>query len=92
MQMIYDSDAYVVVYINAAQADEVNRHNKGKPKRDGFEIVDKRNNMEVYLDGPWAAAFQAQVERWQEDTPAQEEVESVLFSYCELAQYPLIVH
>lgn len=92
MQMLYDSDAFVVVHINAAQADNLNPHNEGKPKRDGFEIVDKRSNKELYLDGVWALVFQDQINRWQVDTPDQTEVEMILDSYCELAQYPLLVH
>jgi hypothetical protein len=84
MQMLYDSDDFVVVYVNATGDEEA--------KRDGFEIVDKRVNKEVYLDGPWATAFQAQINRWQENTPSQEEVEAILHSYCELAQIPLVVH
>jgi hypothetical protein len=92
MQMLYDSEAFVVVHVNATQADNDNRHNAGKPERHGFEIVDKRSNMTVYLDGLWAAAFQAQIERWQAKTPDQEEVETILDSYSLLAQYPLVVH
>lgn len=84
MQMIYDSDAFVVVAMNANDEDE--------PRRNGFEIVDKRVNKEVYLDGPWAQVFADQVHRWQELTPEQEEVEAILDSYCELAQYPLVMH
>jgi nucleoside-triphosphatase THEP1 len=80
MQMLYDSDAFVVVGIAATE------------ERYGFEIVDKRVNKEVYLDGHWAGIFQAQIDRWQANTPTQEEVENILDSYCELAQNPLVVH
>lgn len=90
MQMLYDSDNFVVVHMQAnAPADgepdpEVPRH--------GFEIVDKRSNKEVYLDGSWATAFQAQINAWQLKTPTQEEVEEKLDCYCELAQNPLVMH
>lgn len=92
MQMLYDSDAFVVVHVNAAQADSDNLHNVGKPERTGFEIVDKRYNKSVYLDGGWAEVFQAQINAWQAKTPEQEEVEAILDSYSELAQYPLVIH
>lgn len=82
MQMLYDSDAYVVVWVDADCSGA----------RPGFEIVDKKTNKEVYLDGSWAAAFQAQIDRWQENTPEQSEVETILESYCNLAQYPLVIH
>ncbi len=90
MQMLYDSEAFVVVHMQAnAPAD-------GEPEpvmpRHGFEIVDKRHNREVYLDGSWAEAFQRQIQAWQDDTPTQEEVEATLEGYAELAQTPLALH
>jgi hypothetical protein len=84
MQMLYDSDAYVVVHVNASPDED--------SPRNGFEIVDKRTNKEVYLDGHWAEIFQAQINAWQLDTPEQDEVEAILESYCELAHYPLVIH
>ena len=90
MQMLYDSDAFVVVHMQA------NEPLAGEPVprivRHGFEIVDKRSNKEVYLDGSWADAFQRQINVWQQNTPTQEEVEMTLDGYAELAQNPLVMH
>lgn len=90
MQMLYDSDSFVVVHMQENEAQE------GQPApeiaRHGFEIVDKRSNKEVYLSGSWAQAFQNQINAWQLNTPTQEEVEEKLDSYCELAQNPLVMH
>ena len=90
MQMLYDSDSFVVVHLQANEAVE------GEPSpnmvRNGFEIVDKRSNKEVYLDGSWADAFQRQINAWQLNTPTQEEVEATLDGYAELAQNPLVIH
>ena len=90
MQMLYDSDSFVVVHMQANEPDE------GEPPprvaRHGFEIVDKRSNKEVYLDGTWAEAFQRQINAWQLNTPTQEEVEETLDGYAELAQNPLVMH
>ena len=90
MQMLYDSDSFVVVHMQANEAAE------GEPSpriaRHGFEIVDKRSNKEVYLDGSWAEAFQRQINAWQLNTPTQEEVEETLDGYAELAQNPLVIH
>ena len=90
MQMLYDSDSFVVVHLQAGTFAE------GEPGqgdvRHGFEIVDKRNNKEVYLDGQWADAFQRQINAWQLNTPTQEEVEATLDGYAELAQNPLVIH
>ncbi|HEY8047570.1 MAG TPA: DUF3567 domain-containing protein [Ramlibacter sp.] len=90
MQMLYDSDSFVVVHMQANEATE------GEPPppapRHGFEIVDKRTNKEIYLDGAWAESFQRQINAWQLNTPTQEEVEEKLEGYCELAQNPLVLH
>ena len=90
MQMLYDSDAFVVVHMLANEAPE-GEPTPGMP-RHGFEIVDKRTNKEVYLDGTWAEAFQRQINAWQLNTPTQEEVEETLDGYAELAQNPLVMH
>ena len=90
MQMLYDSDSFVVVHMQANEAQD----GEATPSiaRHGFEIVDKRSNKEVYLDGSWAEAFQRQINAWQLNTPTQEEVEETLDGYAELAQNPLVMH
>ena len=90
MQMLYDSDSFVVVHMQA------NEPADGEPAprivRHGFEIVDKRSGKEVYLDGSWAELFQQQIAAWQLNTPTQEEVEDTLEGYAELAHTPVLVH
>jgi hypothetical protein len=90
MQMLYDSDAFVVVHLQANAPAEGEK--PPQVVRHGFEIVDKRSNKEVYLDGSWADTFQRQINAWQLHTPSQEEVESTLASYAGLAQNPLVIH
>jgi len=80
MNMLYDSDQFVVVHHELSR----NQH--------GFEIVDKLHNKELFLHGDWAKIFQAQINAWQLDIPEQEEVEACLTSYTELAQLPMAVH
>lgn len=90
MQMLYDSEAFVVVHLLENEPEE------GQPApalpRHGFEIVDKKSNKEVYLNGSWAEAFQRQINAWQLNTPTQEEVEECLSGYTLLAQNPLVMH
>ena len=90
MQMLYDSDSFVVVHLQANEPAEGEAHPVSV--RHGFEIVDKRSNKEVYLDGTWADAFQRQINAWQLNTPTQEEVEDTLEGYAELAHTPVLVH
>ena len=91
MQMLYDSDAFVVMHMQPGEPEDGNTLGPHLV-RHGFEIVDKRSNKEVYLDGMWADAFQRQINAWQVTTPTQEEVESTLDGYAELAQNPLVMH
>jgi len=103
--MIYDSDAYVVMHMNAAPFDKpfINLGEPlpvpknfdpllGKMQRHGFEIVDKRSGKEVYLDGSWAEMFQEKVMAWQRKAPTIDEIEKTLEGYAALAVTPIMVH
>lgn len=98
MHTLYDSDTYSVTHMLANPAPEAAAAGAEKTRpvptlaRHGFEIVDKRANKEVYLDGSWAELFQMHISAWQENTPTQEEVEDTLEQYAELAQNPVVVH
>lgn len=93
MQMLYDSESFVVVHI-VSDAPPLGEAASDKPTmvRHGFEIVDKRSGKELYLDGSWAELFQQQIHAWQRKTPTQEEVEDTLGGYALLAQSPILVH
>jgi hypothetical protein len=103
MHTLYDSDTYSVTHMlaNAVAGDAASTANGERAEqalplptlaRHGFEIVDKRANKEVYLDGSWAELFQQHISAWQQNTPTQEEVEDTLEQYAELAQNPVVVH
>ena len=93
MQLLYDSETFVVVQIHA-NAPEASAPPPSAPQmaRNGFEIVDKRSGKEVYLDGSWAEMFQLRLSAWEKDTPTQEEVENTLESYSGLANTPVLLH
>lgn len=93
MQMLYDSDTFVVVQI-LANAPEESALAPAIPElaRHGFEIVDKRSGKEVYLDGSWAEMFQQHLSAWAQKTPTQEEVEDTLEGYSGLAHTPISLH
>ncbi|MBN9410458.1 MAG: DUF3567 domain-containing protein [Burkholderiales bacterium] len=94
MQMLYDSESFVVVHMQPDEdvQDESTTAVVPFMARHGFEIVDKRSGKEVYLDGSWAELFQQQIAAWQLNTPTQEEVEDTLEGYAELAQNPVVMH
>ena len=103
MHTLYDSDTYSVTHMlaNVAAGEAALPTDSERAAvmravptlaRHGFEIVDKRANKEVYLDGSWAELFQQHISAWQEKTPTQEEVEDTLEQYAELAQNPVLIH
>ena len=93
MQMLYDSDSFVVVQIHAnAPEDFAPKPAIPELARHGFEIVDKRSGKEVYLDGSWAELFQQRLNGWQKNMPTQEEIEDTLEGYAELAHTPVGLH
>ena len=93
MQMLYESDTFSVLQIHA-NAPEESAPASSVPQlvRHGFEIVDKRSNKEVYLDGSWAEMFQQRLVAWAQNTPTQEEVEDTLEGYSGLAHTPVSLH
>ena len=101
MQMLYDSESFVVVHmlpdvLQAADASAKDSQDNPGPvpqlARHGFQIVDKRSGKELYLDGSWAEMFQQKILAWQRESPTQEEVEDTLERYTGLAQNPVVVH
>ena len=103
MHTLYDSETFSVTHMlanpetDAQHPSGASRYEHGAQVlptllRHGFEIVDKRANKEVYLDGSWAELFQQHIQAWQANTPTQEEVEDTLERYAELAQNPVSVH
>ena len=93
MQLLYDSESFVVVQIHA-NAPEESAPAPAVPQlaRHGFEIVDKRSGKEVYLDGSWAELFQLRLSAWAKETPTQEEIEDTLEGYSGLATTPVSLH
>ncbi|MES2189718.1 MAG: DUF3567 domain-containing protein [Pseudomonadota bacterium] len=93
MQMLYDSESFVVVQIHANAPEESAPAPKvPELERHGFEIVDKRSGKEVYLDGSWAEMFQQRLSDWEQNTPTQQEIEDTLEGYSGLANTPISLH
>jgi hypothetical protein len=99
MHTLYDSETFSVTHMLAnAKADGADAGESDATPvaptllRHGFEIVDKRSNKEVYLDGSWAELFQQRIAAWQQNMPTQEEVEDTLEQYAELAHTTVAVH
>ena len=89
MQMLYNSDHYVVVEFDMGAADA---GAQPTPPLGGYEIVDKFARRGIFLNGPVAEGFKRGVSALVERGPTEEEVDDFIAGYTLLAQQPVIVH
>lgn len=88
MQMLYNSDHYVVVEFDMqTDASDGEASSKG-----AYEIVDKFARRGIFLNGAVAEGFKAGVDALVERDPSEEEVDDFIAGYTLLAQQPVILH
>jgi len=89
MQMLYQSDHYVVMQFLVSAT-----HDDAPPvSRRGYEIVDKANRREIFLEGALAEHFRAGVEALvREGERAPEVFDDYIAGFSGLAQHPLTMH
>lgn len=90
MQMLYNSDHYVVVEFDMG-TDASNDGGDGATKG-AYEIVDKLSRRGIFLNGAVADGFKAGVDALVESGPTEEEVDDFIANYTLLAQQPVILH
>jgi Protein of unknown function (DUF3567) len=96
MQMLYNSDNYVVVQFDDAVA-TVSSLATPKPilARGGFEIVDKVARTDIFIEGALADRFQRGVQQLVEQSPGGatlEALDNYIAGFTGLAQHPLVMH
>ena len=99
MQMLYNSDSFVVVQFlsNApAGADSGTGPSTGAGAAvgsvGGYEIVDKLAGKEIYLQGAVAESFQRGVEALVQQGPREEDLDAFIAGFTVLAQQPVVLH
>lgn len=104
MQMLYNSDHFVVVAFDLsgeAASVPVQPPQAGSdpaaviapaPRQGGYEIVDKLTRKEIFIQGAVAASFQQGVQALVEQGPDPEALDDYIGSFTTLAQQPLLVH
>ena len=90
IHMLYDSDAFSLVRLLAQYA--LGTSSVAAIPRHGFEIVDKQAGKQVYLDGAWAEFFQQEWRAWEYKNSTQEDLDTLLEQYAQLAQNPVRRH
>ena len=89
MQMLYNSDNFVVVEF------DVPGHNTASHvtlSRGGYEIVDKFARKEIFIEGAMAESFKEGVAALIETSPSEEEMDDYIERYTSLMQHPLVMH
>jgi len=90
MQMLYNSDHYVVVAFNLG-ADN-GQGGQALPSQGGYEIVDKFAQRGIFLNGAAAEGFKRGVDALVERGPSEEELDDFIAGYTQLAQQPIVMH
>jgi hypothetical protein len=89
MQMLYNSDNFVVVQFDVPGADDTHPESL---RRGGYEIVDKFARKEIFIEGAMAESFKEGVAALIETSPSEEEIDDYIERYTSLMQQPLILH
>lgn len=89
MQMLYNSESFVVVAFDVPAAQGEGRQGG---TRGGYEIVDKFARKEIFLEGAVAASFQQGVQALVESGPTEEAMDEFIGRFTVLAQQPVVLH
>jgi hypothetical protein len=85
MQMIYNSPNYCIVEFPALDGNLALAEG-------GYEIVDKNNQREIFIDGLLAAQFREHVYKLIDTQPSTDEVDEYLGQFDSLMNQPVILH
>jgi hypothetical protein len=90
MQMLYNSDSFVVVQFDqpSGQADAADL------SRGGYEIVDKFTRKEIFIEGAIAERFKLGVQALVEAQggASEDDLDEYIGGYTQWAQHPVVLH
>ena len=93
MQMLYNSDNYVVVQFDPPALAGGPVDDDGTAlTRSGYEIVDKFARKEIYIEGALAERFKLGVQALVDGDPSKEVLDDYIAGFTGLAQNPLVLH
>ncbi len=93
MQMLYQSDSFVVVRIDVpgeAAADTATGDTVAV--RGGYEIVDRHARRGIFIEGPLAERFRQGVQALVDSDPTEEALDDFMGRWTALAQQPVTMH
>ncbi len=96
MQLVYNSDSYVVMQFSGDVAPgPANAPVAAAPRAGGFEIVDKLGRADIYLHGAVAERFQrgaqALMQQFQ-GAPDVQMLDDYIAGFAALGRQPLALH
>jgi len=88
MQLVYNSDSYVVVQFDMPGSDA------GAPDlaRGGFEIVDKFARREIFIEGALAERFKQGVKSLVDSGPTEDQLDEFIAGFAGNAPHPVVLH
>ncbi len=89
MQMVYNSDSYVVVRFDVIDSEP---GDAGPVRRGGYEIVDKFAGRGLFIEGAVAEGFRAGVQALAEADPGEDAFDDFIAGYTQFARQPLRMH
>lgn len=92
MQMLYNSDSFVVVRFDVPGEPGEAGHDGAALQRGGYEIVDKHAQREIWIEGALAERFQRGVQELVAAGPTEEALDDFIGGFTALAQHPLVLH
>jgi hypothetical protein len=93
MQMLYNSDQFVVVQIDLpGEAGSGDASPPAALRRGGYEIVDKFARKEIFLEGALAQSFREGVDALVREQPTEEALDDYIGRYAALVQHPIVLH
>lgn len=93
MQMLYNSDSFVVMQFDVPLGSVGAAAHSGDPlTRGGYEIVDKFARKEIFIEGAMAERFREAVQALIESSPSEDDVDDYLGRYTSLMQQPVVLH
>jgi hypothetical protein len=91
MQMVYNSDNFVVVQFDLPFMPDGYQGDTALV-RGGFEIVDKFSGKEIFIEGLMAESFKDGVNALIETSPSEEDMDDYIERYSPLMQHPVVQH
>ncbi len=92
MQMLYNSDSFIVVQFELPAPTSQQQLDGFVLGRGGYEIVDKAARKEIYIEGLLAESFKTGVQAIVDNNPSPEAFDEFIGRYTALAQQPLVAH